>query len=1441
MRNDLKSKLNRKKRQLIKSMKQKQVLTDEMVRMTIKESDKRKVWAFCAGQFSNDFRGNPKYLFIYINKYRKDITAYWLCENPSIVRMVRKLGFRAYRLGTKQAEEAINKTGVLVSEQVKMQIPEGLENAIYVNLWHGVGGVKNVERSINTGRLVESISKKYIKNNAYFRTHEMYLAPSKFIEDIAIDQLGIDKNNIIRAGYPRCVYPKKYKNFSSFDGDFIKRRGLPKDTKIVAYVPTYRDEKNGDFLTKAIPDIDRLIKVCEENHLLFVFKMHPLLEKEIGFIKSRDKYKDNKWLIFWDNANDFYEVMDQVDLCIMDFSSMYTDFVALGTKNYIRYVFDWDELKFNFPLDYDSTTLGKKCFSFEELLDYLPKYSKDDLSKDIDKIKNLYWEYSTDNDLDNIIESVLSFTPQQYNKGNLYSYDIFDTLISRKVLAPIGIHYYVKEKIENNKYGFSNYFISNYPKLRYSAELNVREYYNRTKIDRDSLKAEIQFSEIFDRLQDLYNITDKQKDILMKLEMEAELENVVPIPERIEELKKFVNAGEKVVLISDMYLPKDFIKKMVKKADPILGDLDLFLSSEYGYQKADKTLFIEVYKIFGKEYDFGKWIHTGDNPKSDYSMPKSMNIETKIVEPIVFNDYENDLVKTIGTYDSYLVAASLARFRDKHRNLKEEFIYSYVSLLFVPYIRWALNHAKNNKDEAVYFISRDGHQLKRIGDVINKKDNLKLDLKYIYASRKTWRIPSFIDHIDIDFWGEGHGNFAEVTGYKNLLKALNLNDEEFKNIFPELSAFSTVKKITKEEILELVEIFSSSKRYEEVLLEKAAKLRVSSCGYLEQEIDKNKQFSVVEYWGRGYTQENFTRLWNYIIKKEVPSKFYYSRSTLPSDKLNIRYNYTANPEAQQFIESIFACIDYKSITDYKYENNKWEPVIVKQKCDYSLFRSMEEYLPMFAEDYCNMPFIDKDRIGRDLIDFAISYYTLKPTWYLFTEILAEQEDSVQLYGDVTEYAKSLNIKDIYNLRFNKVRIGDLTKNPTMSLERSSEKVKNKFYDLYLTDDKKHVTVEKKYKRFEINRSKNSRKVLDKYRDKAEEFKNLYRKAVKNNKVQERILVITTNNNFYYRYSSLIEVLENIDYDVMYLDVRNKYLVTEMAKSKYIILAEPYYLFSELKVRRESDIVILGSNAMTYFAKGLIANSYLKNVNLLENYKYQLEISAIQSPSELVSRINYEIYTTTPDTKFINNGSVITDMYFDKEKKLLARKKVNKLFRSAKKKKVISYITYNRYRNSDSQYIQSINLEQLKNNFKGEYVILQIHLNSKEVDYISNKYNIRGFSKDVTGKISIRELMLASDIIIGDYDDALLESPLMNVPVIIRKWSSDMVEVENKTTIKLEEDPYGKVIFTTDDLINEIKNIDTFDYSYQETFKEKYLKYCDGKSAERLIEYLIKKK
>ena len=435
--------------------------------------EKDKVWAFCAGQYSNDFRGNPKYLFLYINNYRKDIVPYWLCDDVELIEMIRGMGFHAYRMGTPQAETIISYTGVLVSEQVKAFIPDGLEQAKYLNLWHGVGGVKVVERKIKEGRLLPELAKKYIARNEYYRTYELYLAPSAFIENIAKAELGLTEKQIVRAGYPRCLYQANYKKIETYDHDLIGQKGLPEDTKIVAYTPTYRNNPDGELFSKAIPDIDRIIEVCEKEHLLMIFKMHPLLEKEQGFLWAKQRYADCKWLLFWDNTNDFYEILDKIDLCIMDYSSIFTDFIAAGCKHFLRYAFDFDNDDLDFPMDYDEVTPGRKCKNFDELVQALSEYEKDDISDSLDRISKLYWEYSTSDSMDKIIDSTIAFVPEKVELPTLYSFDIFDTLFSRKVLDPVGIFYYVQEKMQEDG-GFPRALVLNYPSIRKTSEANVR-------------------------------------------------------------------------------------------------------------------------------------------------------------------------------------------------------------------------------------------------------------------------------------------------------------------------------------------------------------------------------------------------------------------------------------------------------------------------------------------------------------------------------------------------------------------------------------------------------------------------------------------------------------------------------------------------------------------------------------------------------------------------------------------------------------------------------------------------------------------------------------------------------------------------------------------------------------------------------------------------------
>lgn len=1424
---------------------QQEEIVPEVV-MDITESDKNKVWAFCAGQYSNDFRGNPKYLFIYMNKYRKDIITYWLCDDIDLIESIREMGYRAYQIGTLEAELAMNMTGVLVSEQVKGFIPRGLKDAKYLNLWHGVGGVKAVERSLTEGVLAFELAKKYIQRNEYYLNHELYLAPSEFIENIACEQLGIDKDKIIRAGYPRNIYQKRYDRISTFDGDLIKSRNLPKDTKIIAYAPTYRNVQTGELFAQAMPDIRKLIEICEKNHLLFIFKMHPLLEKEMSFLQSKETYKDCPWLCFWDNSQDFYEIMDTVDLCIMDYSSIFTDFIASGVKHFIRYIFDIDPDTLDFPLSYDEATLGTKCKSFDELLAALESYRDTDLTSDIERINSLYWEFDDEESMNRIVDETVNFQIKPKELPTLYSFDIFDTLISRKGLAPESIFFKVKEKMEKSELNYPKYVTDNFPNIRKYCESNCREYYNRSTAERDDMRCEIQFSYIYERMQGLYNLTDEQTKQLMDWELEAEFEDTIPLEKQISYVRQLLEKGEQVVLISDMYLPRDFIEKMLAKADPVLLEIPIFLSSEYGYQKSAKTLFLEVYKYFSPKYNFKKWIHHGDNQHSDVKVPEGLNIySSKIIAP-TFNELERTLIDSIRTYDSYLVAANMARFRSEHPLSKEEFVYSYVSLLFVPYIYWAIHDAIERGDEILYFVSRDGHHLKRIADTIIEAEKLDIETKYIYASRRTWRIPSFIDHIDVGFWGQGYGNFGKLSSYNKMLKALDMDEETFRNVFPELSDLSEETEFDLPFALSLVKIFRNSEKYEKYLLAKAAEERVSVCAYLGQEIDQNRQFSIVEYWGRGYTQENFTRLWQQVVGKEVPSVFYYSRSTLPSDEFNIRRNFTCNPNAQQFIEAIFANLPYRSIENYNYTDGKWVPEIKSLDCDFELYESMMRYLPQFAKDYCSTPISDRISLGRSLIDFAINYYTNGQRRKLFIDNLAHLVDSVELYGNKVEYAKELTWDDIELIKLKTPR-NQISKSIPMSFSRANEDVQNAFLDKFQLRHGEDTRNGSWLTESEVEKNKEFGLKKAAYKEKTYNLKSAYEKACFETDVENKIIFLydaAEFNQLSFKYIS--ELLDNqTDYTVEKISTatykgNNDKFAKLLASARFILLEKAVAKIGGLKFRKETKLIMLGNAACYFQPTGLITPFKLREEREWHVLKSDMDITVLMNPSDKMIPVFDKIFKVNILTDHSLRGSCLTDCYFDEVLREEMKEQLYEVFPEAKGKKVICYVPQNRYRCASACYAQMLDLELMQKHLGDEFVVLA---NTRKTDKqpISNTIEVPGFSKDMTKLMSIRGQFMVADVIIGDFRDITFEAPLLNKPLFITGEDFMKSVYYKRALFPFEDLAENLMVYGTEDMIGKLKNLDSYDFTSIREFRDEYLTYCDGKSAERLYEYIMERK
>mgnify|MGYP000155072766 FL=1 len=184
-------------------------------------------------------------------------------------------------------------------------------------------------------------------------------------------------------------------------------------------------------------------------------------------------------------------------------------------------------------------TCGTEASNFDELLAALAS-CKETEKAELDRINQLFWSYSDENDCERIINTALSFTPEKREFPKLYSFDIFDTLFSRQCCHPSSVFDNVRKKLEQSDCGYDSYFIRKFSQIRRWCESNVREFYKKSVLIRNDDHLEIQLSEIYDHMATLFPLTDEQKQQLITWECEEEIRSVIPLTDHIDMLKSYI-------------------------------------------------------------------------------------------------------------------------------------------------------------------------------------------------------------------------------------------------------------------------------------------------------------------------------------------------------------------------------------------------------------------------------------------------------------------------------------------------------------------------------------------------------------------------------------------------------------------------------------------------------------------------------------------------------------------------------------------------------------------------------------------------------------------------------------------------------------------------------------------------------------------------------------
>lgn len=295
------------------------------------------------------------------------------------------------------------------------------------------------------------------------------------------------------------------------------------------------------------------------------------------------------------------------------------------------------------------------------------------------------------------------------------SFDIFDTLLFRTVLSPEDVfdivQYRYNEKHDNK--------IRNFKETRTRYEIKLRD---------SDKNREITLEKIYNSLP----YTEEIKKELCYLEKNTEINNCIPNMPMLELMQKCSEYNKKIIIVSDMYLDRDTIEKMLRKIG-ITCRYRLFLSSEEGVTKKSGRLFPKVIDILGvKSSDI---IHIGDNEYSDIKMAEKAGIkaETRLIytQDIDLYQRRNNTIKY-----NHLNAIFKNEYRGE--DVSEYRIgYTVVGPLLYAFCDWFHEQKTRNNYEKVFFVSREGYLIEKIYKEMFPYDTTQ----YIYLNKNLLRFP----------------------------------------------------------------------------------------------------------------------------------------------------------------------------------------------------------------------------------------------------------------------------------------------------------------------------------------------------------------------------------------------------------------------------------------------------------------------------------------------------------------------------------------------------------------------------------------------------------------------------------------------------------------------------------------------------------------------------
>jgi len=301
---------------------------------------------------------------------------------------------------------------------------------------------------------------------------------------------------------------------------------------------------------------------------------------------------------------------------------------------------------------------------------------------------------------------------ERHNQYDVYSFDVFDTLLRRRIDPPELLKAlaaeYLSTRLAQHEINISQVEIL--AQRKRCEELLLPEALKKGK-DPDYSLDDV-MTETLKAIKAERVLGSEQ---IVNYEIGLEKKAAQQMPGALIALSYLKSIGKRVICISDSYLSANQMSSILEHHGFLRNIDKLYVSSDVGKRKSTGRLFQYVIEKEDKTI-----VHIGDNYDSDYIMPKNLGIKALWFHSRSEQHRKSKLKTLLDSKNKMDYVNTIIRSPVGYKSELQRVGYEVLGPALTVFVHNVAEQARKDNVEALFFVARDGYAIKKIYEILQR-------------------------------------------------------------------------------------------------------------------------------------------------------------------------------------------------------------------------------------------------------------------------------------------------------------------------------------------------------------------------------------------------------------------------------------------------------------------------------------------------------------------------------------------------------------------------------------------------------------------------------------------------------------------------------------------------------------------------------------------------